>query len=159
MVFDKMNIDKIRRRCEMRLYLDNCCFNRPFDDQTQIRISLETQAKLEVQHMILEGIHTLVWSYMLEYENMQNPFEIRRNSIIKWKEIAEINVSENESVLRMAELLSAKGLKAKDAIHISCAIESECDYFLTTDMGILKKDIDDILVRNPIEFLVETEEL
>lgn len=24
----------------MRLYLDNCCFNRPFDDQTQLKISL-----------------------------------------------------------------------------------------------------------------------
>ena len=33
----------------MKIYLDNCCFNRPYDDQTQIRISLETQAKLYVQ--------------------------------------------------------------------------------------------------------------
>jgi len=29
----------------MKLYLDNYCFNRPFDDQTQIRIRLETEAK------------------------------------------------------------------------------------------------------------------
>ena len=53
----------------MRLYLDNCCFNRPFDDQTQLKISLEAQAKLAVQYMILNDKHTLVWSYMLEYEN------------------------------------------------------------------------------------------
>ena len=25
----------------MRIYLDNCCFNRPFDDQSQIKIKLE----------------------------------------------------------------------------------------------------------------------
>lgn len=24
----------------MRIYLDNCCYNRPYDDQKQIRISL-----------------------------------------------------------------------------------------------------------------------
>lgn len=70
----------------MRLYLDNCCFNRPFDDQTQLKISLESQAKLAVQNMILNKKHSLVWSYMLEYENMQNPFDIRRESITKWKE-------------------------------------------------------------------------
>ena len=31
------------------LYLDNCCFNRPYDDQEQIAIYLETQAKLFIQ--------------------------------------------------------------------------------------------------------------
>ena len=141
----------------MRLYLDNWCFNRPFDDQTQLRISLESQAKLEVQHMILDGTHTLVWSYMLEYENLQNPFEIRKDAIIKWKDIAEINAVENENILKRAERLSELGIKAKDAIHIACAIESGCDYFLTTDIGILKKKIDSIKVRNPIEFISEME--
>ncbi|MFN0197095.1 MAG: PIN domain protein, partial [Planctomycetaceae bacterium] len=33
----------------MRIYLDNCCFNRPFDDQRQIRVRLETEAKLCIQ--------------------------------------------------------------------------------------------------------------
>ena len=28
----------------MKIYLDNCCFNRPFDDQTQLRIKLESEA-------------------------------------------------------------------------------------------------------------------
>lgn len=36
----------------MRVYLDNCCFNRPYDDQTYIRVSLETQAKLYIQDKI-----------------------------------------------------------------------------------------------------------
>ena len=143
----------------MRLYLDNCCFNRPFDNQTQLRISLESQAKIEVQRMILDGVHTLVWSYMLEYENAQNPFDIRKDAIIKWKEISEIIVLENENILKTAEELLKLGIKPKDAIHISCAAESNCDYFLTTDLGILKKNIDIIKIRNPIEFINELEEL
>ena len=36
----------------MRVYLDNCCYNRPYDDQTQLRISLESQAKLYVQGLL-----------------------------------------------------------------------------------------------------------
>lgn len=141
----------------MKLYLDNCCFNRPFDDQTQLRISLEAQAKLAVQAMVLSGKHLLVWSYMLEFENLHNPFDIRRNSIGKWKDIAQENVLENENILSLAETLIGVGLKAKDAIHVACASEAGCDYFLTTDLGILKKPIECIKVINPIEFIIETE--
>ena len=36
----------------MVIYLDNCCFNRPFDDQKQIRIQIETEAKLYIQREI-----------------------------------------------------------------------------------------------------------
>ena len=31
----------------MRVYLDNCCYNRPFDDQGQLKVLLETLAKLD----------------------------------------------------------------------------------------------------------------
>lgn len=141
----------------MKLYLDNCCFNRPFDDQTQLKIHLETQAKLAVQDMIYTGAHSLVWSYMLEFENSQNPFEIRKDSIIKWKDIADTYVEESENILTVAETLLSKGLKAKDAIHIACAAETQCDCFLTTDIGILKKNIEIIKVLNPIDFIREME--
>lgn len=54
----------------MRIYLDNCCFNRPFDDQSQIRIRLESEAKLKIQDDILEGKVELIWSYILDAENI-----------------------------------------------------------------------------------------
>jgi hypothetical protein len=56
----------------MLLYLDNCCFNRPFDDQKQIRIRIETEAKLYIQEKIISGEFELAWSYILEYENSVN---------------------------------------------------------------------------------------
>jgi hypothetical protein len=37
----------------MKIYLDNCCFNRPFDDQGQIRIKIETEAKLKFRMTII----------------------------------------------------------------------------------------------------------
>lgn len=39
----------------MRVYLDNCCYNRPFDDQTQLKVRLETEAKLFVQGLMRTG--------------------------------------------------------------------------------------------------------
>ena len=57
----------------MRIYLDNCCYNRPYDDQTQLRISLETQAKLYTQNLIRTGMLELVSSYVLRYEIALNP--------------------------------------------------------------------------------------
>ncbi|MFI3219791.1 MAG: hypothetical protein QX189_11830 [Methylococcales bacterium] len=33
----------------MKIYLDNCLFNRPFDEQSHIRIRIETEAKLAIQ--------------------------------------------------------------------------------------------------------------
>ena len=141
----------------MRLYLDNCCFNRPFDDQTQLKISLESQAKLAVQDMILKGKHSLIWSYILEYENMNNPFELRKDSIGKWKDLAEKNILANDEIIKLAEALVKKGLKPKDALHIACASYADCDYFITTDAGILKKHIEVIKTINPIDFISETE--
>jgi len=58
----------------MKIYLDNCCFNRPFDDQKQIRIHLETEAKLYIKEKILLNELELAWSYILDYENHANPF-------------------------------------------------------------------------------------
>ena len=51
-----------------RIYLDNCCFNRPYDDQLQPRVRFETQAKLYIQKMIYDLEVELVWSYVLKYE-------------------------------------------------------------------------------------------
>lgn len=65
----------------MKVYLDNCMFNRPFDDQKQIRIRLESEAKLYLQEQIKVGNLKLIWSYMMDFENEQNPFAERREAI------------------------------------------------------------------------------
>ena len=44
----------------MKIYLDNCCFNRPFDDQSQVKIHIEAQAKLDIKKKIKKGKYDLV---------------------------------------------------------------------------------------------------
>jgi hypothetical protein len=52
----------------MRVYLDNCCFNPPFDDQSSTRNRLEAEAKLEIQQRIINKKVELAWSYVLDHE-------------------------------------------------------------------------------------------
>ena len=143
----------------MRIYLDNCCYNRPFDDQNQIKIHLETQAKLYIQAKIRDGIYDLVWSYILDYENGKNPYEEKRLAIAPWKSIATYCIAEeSESILLFAESLASKGLKTYDALHISCAVAAHCEYYLTTDKKLLNTPIPEIKIISPIVFVSEMEE-
>ena len=141
----------------MRIYLDNYCFNRPFDDQRQTRVRLEAEAKLCVQEHIRSGTLELTWSYMLDFENSANPFEERRTTIRGWQQYATIDVEETTTILQQANVLVGVGLKAKDALHIACAIAGGSTYFVTTDDEILKrgKDVQVITVVDPTAFVRE----
>lgn len=144
----------------MKVYLDNCCFNRPFDDQNQIRIRIETEAKLHIQLKIEEGVIQLIWSYILDYENVANPFEIRQISIEKWKHKAAGFVNESNEIIEKAKELAAYNFKAKDALHLSCAIREECEYFVTTDDQILNKNsvVEAIEILSPVDLIKLLEE-
>jgi predicted nucleic acid-binding protein len=137
----------------MLLYFDNCCLNRPYDDQTQLKIFLETLAKLSIQSAILEGMHTLAWSYMLDYEIGKSPFRERAERFMQWKKHAVCFCHEEESILQNAEVFRQRGLKITDAMHAACAIFMNCDCLLTTDTGMFGKDIPGITILNPLEFV------
>ncbi len=141
----------------MRVYLDNCSFNRPFDDQSKVKIKLESEAKLYIQRLILDGKLDLVWSYILDFENSKNPFVERKILIAKWRDVAIVDVEENNFVLEMAQKLFKIGLKKMDALHLACAIYAQCRFFITTDNGILRKKskIKEINVIDPIGFVME----
>jgi hypothetical protein len=97
----------------MKIYLDTCCYNRPFDDKDQMMIKLESFAKLYIQEKIRQGDYDLVWSYILDFENNCNPFKDKRENIQKWKKIA-IFCDYSEEVDKKAKELEELGLKPKD---------------------------------------------
>ncbi len=141
----------------MKIYLDNCCFNRPFDDQSQLRIKLETEAKLSIQEEIRAGNLELAWSYILDYENSKNPYEDRKELMKGWKKYAVTDIQENAEILKKADFLNSTGLKKMDSLHIACAIISRCSYILTTDDNILKRSevLEGIKIDDPIGFIKE----
>lgn len=140
----------------MKVYLDNCCFNRPFDDQKQLRIRLETQAKLAIQEMIKNDKLQLAWSFMMDYENSRNTNNLRQFEINKWANLAiEYNIGD-ENVRSMAKDFQNIGIKKKDSLHLACAVDSKCEYLITTDDGILKKSdlVKQVKIINPVDFII-----
>lgn len=123
----------------MRVYLDNCCLNRPFDTQVHARVRLETEAKLRIQERIVSGEIELAWSYMLDFENSANPFEERRAAVGSWRQHSVVDIAETPGLLENAKELFALGIRSKDALHVACAVESGCEFFITTDDILLKK--------------------
>jgi predicted nucleic acid-binding protein len=137
----------------MKVYLDNCCFNRPFDDQASLIICLETEAKLHVQERIRQGEFELLWSFVLDYENGRNPFKEIRNRIAEWKKLAVVSCNLSDKIATKANELMGLGLKQVDASHVACSIVLGADCFLTVDKRILNKPITEIECLNPIDFV------
>lgn len=144
----------------MKVYLDNCCFNRPYDNQDFLSIKLETEAKLRVQELIKEKQILLIWSFMLDYENSANQGASKRNSIYEWYTYSAEYVSFNQEILQLSKKTAELGFGKKDSIHLSCAIAGESEYFITVDKGILNKEnsISEIKIIDPISFIRIMEE-
>ncbi|MBR0287725.1 MAG: hypothetical protein IJQ82_01975 [Selenomonadaceae bacterium] len=140
----------------MRIYMDNCCFGRPFDNQSFPRIFIETQATLFIQEKIRAGKIELATSHILHYENSQCQNEIRKESVTNFiKEYSKIHIdmTYGEQVLKLSEKIISSGVKDKDAYHVASAILADCDYFLSTDDRLLKYSTDEITLLNPVEFI------
>lgn len=145
----------------MRIYLDMCCYNRPYDDQSQIKVSLETQAKLHIQELIQKKDLELVTSYMLRYECSQNPYEMRKKAIMQFIDTyaaAYVGLERKNEIEAIAREIMRTGVKYKDACHVASAIYAECEYFISTDKRLLKYRTSKIKMVTPMEFITETEE-
>ena len=137
----------------MKIYLDNCCFNRPYDDQNYREIAADTDAKLAIQTGIKTGKIMLVWSSILDFENSANSEKQIQREIFTWRSLASEIIIINEPIIARGKEFETLGFSKKDALHISCAIAAECDYFVTVDKGIIKKRdyIAGIAIKSAIE--------
>lgn len=115
---------------------------------------------MKSDNVIREQKLDFVWSFMSDYENSMNPYEMRRNSIRKFslRCLEYIDYSKKNEILNMANEIMTTGIKEKDAIHVACALYTNCDYFISTDDRLLKLKRDDIIMINPMMFVKEMEE-
>lgn len=127
-------------------------------DQSQIKILLETQAKLHIQDMIKERKVELVASYMLRYECSQNPFAMRRQGILSFVDENMsffVDADRQASIEEKAYEIMKTGIKFKDACHVASVIYAKSEYFISTDVRLLKYKTDEIKMVNPVDFLME----
>jgi predicted nucleic acid-binding protein len=136
-----------------RIYFDNCSYNRPFDDQTQLSVRLETEAVLFIQQIVKDAEVDLLWSAILDFEIKKSPFENRRESIDEFRKLAHSIVGVTPTIEKEAKRLQAQGLAIIDSLHLACATLAGCDFFITVDKRILNNQTPMIVVVNPIQFV------
>ena len=140
----------------LKIYLDNCCYGRPFDNQKDTMIFIETQAKLEIQSLVKYKAVDLVYSSISIQEITDIPFEEIRNFVLEFitnNAKYYVNKDYNENAVALTDEIMKTGIKRKDASHTACAIIAKCDYLITTDKRLLKYNDNRIKIVNPIEFL------
>lgn len=142
----------------MKLYLDVCCLNRPFDDQTQDRIHLESEAVLAILRHLEESKWIWVSSSVVLYEINQIPNGDRKQRILRLCDKSSNIIKLDDNIYEFSEKLKEIGFKSYDALHLACAQMAKVDVFLSTDDKLLKKalqntNILNMLIDNPLSWL------
>ena len=150
-----MEVDAIA----MIIYLDNCCYNRPFDDQTQERIHLESEVILTVLKMSQMKKVVIAGSEILELEMRRMQDENKKQKVLDLYRVADVRVLYTEEIKkRSADIMSVSKIRAFDSLHIASAEEAGADVFLTTD-DKLEKMAEKLELRtrvvNPLRFAWE----
>jgi predicted nucleic acid-binding protein len=139
----------------LKIYLDNCCYNRPFDDLTIGGNGIEADAKMFIQTLIKYKNVELYYSFESLYEINDNPHEENKKSILDFicgcadYYIDEAHIAE---ISTLADKIIQTGIKKKDAVHLACAAFAKCDYFITTDKRVLKYKTNELQIINPVGF-------
>lgn len=142
----------------LKIYLDVCCLQRPFDDQRQARVHLEAEAVKLILAQVEAGELIWIGSEVIEHEIAQNPDRERALKAMLLAAYAEIRVSVGADESARAGELELLGFTSFDALHLACAESAGTAIFLTTDDKLVKRAArlaDDIRVQvaNPLEWL------
>jgi predicted nucleic acid-binding protein len=143
----------------MKIYLDNCCLNRPFDSQDQSVIVMESEAVLTIIDKCKESNSCFFFGSDVldeEIDNMEDP--IKKQNVLSLYSFAQEHIELNSVILKRAFDLQSFNLGAFDALHLASAEYGKADIFLTTDKRLAKRTrkIDlSVEVSNPLVWLLE----
>jgi len=143
----------------MKIYLDTCSLERPWDIKSHARIHLEAEAILAVLTRCAEGQATLIASEVLQFEieRIQDP--LRSTHAFEALSKATSYIDATEAVLERAGHLRDSGILPLDALHLASAIEAGADFFCTCDDKFLRKakrlSIEKTKIVTPLELIME----
>ena len=143
----------------MRIYLDCCSLQRPFDDKSHPRIALEAEAVIGILSLCESDHLNLLSSDALLFEIGRTPDQDRKEDAFAILKIAKEYVELSQEIETLARSFEASGLKPLDALHLAFASVSKVDYFCTCDDKFLKKTKSfeklNIKVVSPTELVME----
>ena len=144
----------------MLAYLDVSCLNRPFDDQRQARIRLESEAVALILDRTEAGRWRQVSSQIAEIEISAMPDAERRRRVMALLPEKRDRIRLSGPMFSRAAELQKEGFKAADALHLAAAEALGVDVFLTCDdrlcrLAVRKRSRLIVRVANPIPWVRE----
>ncbi len=143
----------------MKVYLDMCCIQRPFDTKAQLRIVVEAEAIVGIIALCESGQIDLMASDTLVFETERNPHPVRKRHALEVLAKAALYVQTDQRVEDRARTFHTLGIKPLDALHLASAVEAQADYFCTCDDKLLRRaQMSDTLqtkVVSPLELIAE----
>lgn len=144
---------------KLKIYLDVCCLNRPFDDQSQDRVHLESEAVLTVLNHCLNADWNLMGSEVIDIEISKIPDDEKQLKVSFLASMRQSYIIVDEAVTRRAYELKKSGFRPFDALHIACAEKGKADILLSTDDNLIRKarqnDTLEIKIDNPLKWVME----
>jgi predicted nucleic acid-binding protein len=144
----------------MKIYFDVCCLNRPFDDHTQDRVRLESEAVLTILDSCGIKGNIFLSSEVIDIEISKIPDDDRKQKVIFLFTISQSFIIVDIDIEKRAMELEKLNFSSFDSLHIACAERGNADILLTTDDNLLRKALQNknILkgrVENPVKWLME----
>ncbi len=143
----------------MKIYLDNCCYNRPFDNQTHERIHLESEAILMILQRGQSGMYKILGSDVLDLEMAHMSDDVKKQRVKNLYKVTDTHIHYTEEMKERArELQQQSNIRTFDSLHIAVAEAGEADVMLTTNVKLEKiSETLDLNVRviSPLKFAWE----
>jgi predicted nucleic acid-binding protein len=145
----------------MKIYLNVSCLNRPFDDQRQVRIRLESEAVALILERADQGRWAHVSSEMAVIEIDAIPDAARRARVRLLPPQKSRVHKLGEAAFRRAAELERFGFRPADAVHLAAAEDWSADVLLSCDdrlcrLAKRRRRQLRVDVANPLEWLKET---
>lgn len=141
------------------LYLDVCCFNRPFDDWSQERVRLEGEVILSILARVEAKQWQITSSEAVEVELMRMTNLEKLQNVRRLLSLANQVIFLDSSIDQRSQNLESLGFGLYDSFHIACAEIAKVDVLLTTDDRLLRKAKSyssrlKVAVENPVNWLM-----
>ena len=123
----------------MRIYLDICSLQRPFDDRSHPRVNIEAEAVLTILRLVESDRLQLLTSEAIQFEINRIPNPYRKLQAVELLKLSSEFIQLDTEMETQGHELVKAGVKPMDALHAASAFGAQADYFCSCDDLLLKK--------------------
>jgi hypothetical protein len=138
--------------------MDCCCLNRPYDDQIQDKIRIESDTIIAILWKCYYGQWQLIGSDIVEYEIMKTPDTNKKNKVLNLYSVKRGVISLNAEIEKRAKELQGHGLKPMDSLHFASAEYKKVNILLTVDKDFItsaKNIKSSLIIENPVNWYMK----